>query len=303
MILCDEQAEFGGSLLGDASSEIDGHKGHTWVQRAIAELARNARVTLLPRTTAFGYFPHNLIGLNERLSEHLAAPREGLARERLWQVRAGRVILATGSIERPLVFPGNDRPGIMLAGAAQTYLNRYGVRVGKRAVIVTSNDTAYAAALDLHAAGVSIAAIADVRPEPAGYWPKLAREAGIEVLPGSNVQGTRGDARIAGVTLTAGAFECDVLLMSGGFTPSDAPLLTIKRQACLERDAAGVCSGAVRGERTLGGRLPRHLRARRSARRWLCGRRACGIARRESHCAAGELPALSGRPARGGRAG
>jgi sarcosine oxidase subunit alpha len=220
VILCDEQAEFGGSLLGDASSEIDGHKGHTWVQRAIAELARNARVTLLARTTAFGYFPHNLIGLNERLSEHLAAPREGLARERLWQVRAGRVILATGSIERPLVFPGNDRPGIMLAGAAQTYLNRYGVRVGKRAVIVTSNDTAYAAALDLHAAGVSIAAIADVRPEPAGYWPKLAREAGIEVLPGSNVQGTRGDARIAGVTLTAGAFECDVLLMSGGFTPS-----------------------------------------------------------------------------------
>lgn len=220
VILCDEQAGFGGSLLGSAGTEIDGHQGQAWVQRAVAELSRNARVTLLPRTTAFGYFPHNLIGLNERLGEHLAAPREGLARERLWQVRAGRVVLATGSIERPLVFPGNDRPGIMLAGAAQTYLNRYGVRVGKRALIVTSNDTAYAAALDLHAAGVSIAAIADLRRDPAGYWPKVAREAGIEVLPQSNVLATRGDARIAGVTLASGAYACDTLLMSGGFTPS-----------------------------------------------------------------------------------
>jgi sarcosine oxidase, subunit alpha len=220
VILCDEQAEFGGSLLGCARAEIDGRSGHAWVQRSIAELGRNARVMLLPRTTAFGYFPHNLIGLNERLSEHLAVPREGLARERLWQVRAGRVVLATGSIERPLVFPGNDRPGIMLAGAAQTYLNRYGVRVGKRALVVTSNDTAYAAALDLHAAGVSIAAIADIRPDPAGYWPKAVREAGIEVLPASNVRGTRGDARITGVTLASGAYACDALLISGGFTPS-----------------------------------------------------------------------------------
>jgi sarcosine oxidase, subunit alpha len=220
VMLCDEQSEFGGSLLGSASVELDGHQGPEWVARAIAELARNERVTLLPRTTAFGYFPHNLIGLNERLSEHLSAPREGLARERLWQVRAGRVILATGSIERPLVFAGNDRPGIMLAGAAQTYLNRYGVRVGKRVAVLTSNDTAYAAALDLHAAGVSIAAIADIRSNPEGYWPKAAREAGIKVVPSANVLGTRGDARISGVTFASGAIECDALLMSGGFTPS-----------------------------------------------------------------------------------
>ena len=79
-------------------------------------------MTLLTRTTAFGYFPHNLIGLNQRLSDHLAAPLPGQLRERLWQVRAATVVLATGAIERPLVFPGNDRPGILLAGAAQTYL-------------------------------------------------------------------------------------------------------------------------------------------------------------------------------------
>ena len=220
VILCDEQAELGGSLLGCARAEIDGRKGPDWVRDVSAELARNERVTLLPRTTAFGYFPHNLIGLNERLSDHLAAPHEGLARERLWQVRARRVVLATGSIERPLVFPGNDRPGIMLAGAAQTYLNRYGVRVGKRAVIVTSNDAAYSAALDLHAAGVSIAAIADIRRDPAGHWPQAARAAGIELLSGSNVLGTRGNARVAGISLVSGAYACDTVLMSGGFTPS-----------------------------------------------------------------------------------
>ena len=85
-----------------------------WVQQSVATLAQNPRVTLLARTTAFGYFPHNLIGLNQRLTDHLANPPPDAARERLWQVRARSVVLATGAIERPLIFPGNDRPGIML---------------------------------------------------------------------------------------------------------------------------------------------------------------------------------------------
>ena len=95
----------------------------------------------------------------ERLTEHLQQPAVGQPRERLWQVRAAAVVIAAGAIERPLVFPGNDRPGILLAGAGQTYLNRYGVRVGSRAVIVTAADGAYQTALDLHAAGVTIAAM------------------------------------------------------------------------------------------------------------------------------------------------
>ncbi|MFI4891193.1 MAG: sarcosine oxidase subunit alpha family protein [Steroidobacterales bacterium] len=220
VILCDEQPAFGGSLLADNRAEIDGRSAQDWVRQAMLELGRNERVTLLPRTTAFGYFPHNLIGLNERLSDHLAMPRDGQARERLWQVRAGRVVLATGAIERPLVFPGNDRPGIMLAGAAQTYLNRYGVRVGSRVLVVTCNDTAYRTALDLHAVGVSIAAIADLRASPGGPWHQAAIDAGITVLPGANVHGTRGRTRISGIRLSAGRFGCDALLMSGGFTPS-----------------------------------------------------------------------------------
>jgi sarcosine oxidase subunit alpha len=186
-------------------------------------------VQLLPRTTAFGYFPHNLIGLNERLTDHLANPHAERARERLWQVRAREVVLATGAIEQPLVFPGNDRPGIMLAGAVRTYLHRYGVRAGSRAVVVTSSDAAYQAAHDLKAAGVAVAAIADLRDFVAGGLPEAASRAGIEILTRAVVQGTRGDRRVSGIDIAATdeqhrthqrTLRCDLVLMSGGFTPS-----------------------------------------------------------------------------------
>ena len=229
VMLCDETAEFGGSLLTDTAARIDGLEPAPWVRESVATLAGNPRVTLLNRTTAFGYFPHNLIGLNQRLSDHLPSPAPGQCRERLWQVRAGAVVLATGAIERPLVFPGNDRPGILLAGAAQTYLNRYGVHVGSRIVVVTSGDDAYQAALDLHAAGAIIAAIADLRTEIVGALPDAARHAGIEIFLGSTVLGTDGDLRVNAITLgsldrgTVRARQrvpCDTVLMSGGFTPS-----------------------------------------------------------------------------------
>ncbi len=266
VMLCDEQAEFGGSLLGDSAARIDGDSALAWVARSLAALEHNPRVTLLTRTTAFGYFPHNLIGLHERLTDHLRQPPQGQPRERLWQVRARAVVLATGAIERPLVFPGNDRPGILLAGAGQTYLNRYGVRVGSRAVIVTAADGAYQAALDLSAAGVIVAAIADIRAAAAGALPDAARRAGIEVIPASTVLGTDGDLRVNrialgsienGVVHAARRFNCDVVLMSGGFTPSvhlfsqsrgklewsDALKAFIPGQSAENERSAGACRG------------------------------------------------------------
>jgi sarcosine oxidase, subunit alpha len=248
VMLCDEQAEFGGSLLGDNDTRIDEESALAWLERSLASLRQNPRVTLLARTTAFGYFPHNLIGLNERLSDHLPQPTQAQPRERLWQVRARAVVLATGAIERPLVFPGNDRPGILLAGAGQTYLNRYGVRVGNRAVIVTATDSAYQAALDLHAAGVIVAAVADVRPAPTGALPEAARHAGIEVIPSSTVLSTDGDLRVSRISLgrvengtvrAAQRFNCDVVLMSGGFTPSVH--LFSQSRGKLEWNAAQAC--------------------------------------------------------------
>jgi sarcosine oxidase, subunit alpha len=233
VILCDEQNELGGSLLADAPSAglvVEGRPAARWLAETVAALASNARVTLLTRTTAFGYFPHNLLGLNERLTDHLAAPHPDIPRERQWQVRAREVVLAAGAIERPLVFPGNDRPGIMLAGAARTWLNRYGVLPGTRAVVVTACDEAYAAALELEEAGVFVAAIAELRTGVDDEWAAKARAAGIPVLSRATVLGTTGRRRVSsirlaqldgeGEPLAAEVQPCDLVLMSGGFTPS-----------------------------------------------------------------------------------
>ncbi len=232
VILCDEQAEFGGSLLADPGANIGAARAGDWLATKLAALAQNPRVTLLRRTTAFGYFPHNNIGLLERITDHLASLPANSPRERLWQVRAREVVLATGGIERPLLFPGNDRPGVMLASAARTFLHRYGVRVGSRAVVLAGCDAAYQAAVDLSAAGVVIAVIADVREagHVVGPAEAAAREAGLPIEPSATVLGTRGSLRVAGVSLgrvaddgrvsAAASYACDVVLMSGGYTPS-----------------------------------------------------------------------------------
>ncbi len=234
VILCDEQAELGGSLLAETEATIDGMAAQAWLAEALARLAREPRVRVLPRTTGFGYFAHNFVGLAERLTDHLAEPDPQAPRERLWQVRAREVVLATGALERPLVFPENDRPGIMLADAARTYLRRYGVKPGSRAVVATAHDGAYRAALDLHRAGVAVAAVADLRPDPEGPLVEAARAAGIAIRPATAIAGTKGRLRVRSARLVrigaegeagggASAGEtvgCDLLLMSGGFTPS-----------------------------------------------------------------------------------
>lgn len=220
VILCDEQPEFGGSLLAEPDVTIDGWAAPDWVREVVATLAD--KVTLMPRTTAFGWYPGNLIGLAERLTDHLAQPDPRTPRERLWQVRAGRVILATGAIERPLVFPGNDRPGVMLAGAARTYLNRYGVRVGSRVVIATTDDSAYRAAADMHRHGVTIAAVVDQRAAPDNPLVEAVRALGIPVHVGAAIGGTDGRRRVRAVRLANSrtVIPCDAILMSGGWTPS-----------------------------------------------------------------------------------
>ncbi len=167
-----------------------------------APFAATERVTLLSRTTAFGCYPYNMVGLAERLSDHRASPNPAHARERLWQVRAKEIVLATGALERPLVFPGNDRPGIMLSGAALTYLQRYAVLPGRRIAIVTSHDAAYRTADALREAGAEIAAVIDVRK-------------------GATITATGGRARVAWIRLGSGdVISCDTVLMCGGFTPS-----------------------------------------------------------------------------------
>ena len=229
VILVDEQQEMGGSLLA-SNTEIDGMPASAWVESTLAELAEMPEVRLLPRSTAFGYYDHNFVTVLERVTDHLG-PVDGLApRQRIWRIRAGQVVLATGAVERPLVFPNNDRPGVMLASAVSTYLGRYGVVPGSRAVVFTNNDSAYRSALDLASADVEVRAIVDLRPDPS---PSLAAEAarrGIEVLPGhtvTDVDGGRGLETVGamrhdGASSFGGVkwMECDLLAMSGGWNPA-----------------------------------------------------------------------------------
>ncbi|RWC95145.1 MAG: sarcosine oxidase subunit alpha, partial [Mesorhizobium sp.] len=183
-------------------------------------------VRLLTRTTAFGYYAQNFVGLVERVSDHLQNPGRELARERLWQVRASRVVLATGAIERHMVFADNDRPGVMLASAARTYLNHYGIAVGRNVGVYTANDSAYAAAIDLKKAGVNIAAIVDLRDNPTGPVIDEARGLGIEINFGRAVVRAGGKLRVSSMTVQPknGGGErtipVDAILMSAGWTPS-----------------------------------------------------------------------------------
>ncbi|WAJ30279.1 sarcosine oxidase subunit alpha family protein [Antarcticirhabdus aurantiaca] len=228
VVICDENERFGGWLRVESDTAlVDGKPGMRWVDATVARLVSMPNVRLLPRTQAFGYYAQNMVALGEKLTEHEATPAADAPRERQWQVRAEKVVLACGAIERPLVFPDNDRPGVMLASAGRQYLNEYGVAVGRRVCVFTAHDAAYFAALDLKAAGVDVPAIIDLREEPETAPIREARAAGIEVLTGYGVKAVRGGKRVRGIVLeelrTGGdnrGIECDALLMSGGFTPS-----------------------------------------------------------------------------------
>lgn len=229
VILVDEQPEIGGMLLSDLSSRIDDQLSRSWLASVAKTLCERENVSILTRTTAFGYYHQNFLGLVERLSDHLVSPHPALPRERLWRVRARQVVLTTGAIERPLVFAGNDRPGVMLAGAARTYLNRYGVKVGNRPVVVTSHDSAYLSAFDMATAGIGVRAIIDLRKEVSPTLLDRADQLGIEVLPGHTLTQATGRLRVCSLlvarvesTGSVGAarkIECDALLMCGGWTP------------------------------------------------------------------------------------
>jgi sarcosine oxidase subunit alpha len=259
-VLCDENPALGGSLLAEAEAEIDGKNALTWVEDAVAALRSAPNVRLMTRTQAFGYYAQNFVGLNERLAEADLIADPDLPRERLWQMRAREVVLATGAIERPLVFPDNDRPAVMLADSARRYGRQYGAKVGDRVVVATSHDSAYCAGLDLKKAGVGVELIADLRPEAKGPFADSARAAGIEIIAGAEIVGVDGRLRVNAFRIRHSGGDrtvaCDALLMSGGWTPSvhlfsqsrgklafDEALQLFKPGASAQRErSAGACN-------------------------------------------------------------
>ena len=230
VIIADEQSEFGGLTLA-SRAQIDGLDASQWIENAVTELQGMAEVTLLPRSTVFGYHDYNFLTINQRLSDHLPLAERPASREKLWQVRARQVVLATGAAERPLIFANNDRPGVMLASAVSTYANRYAVKPGSRAVIFTNNDSAYQTALDLKAADVEVVAVVDARTGSASEMADTVRSAGIDVINGSVVVDTAGRKRLRSVQVmrlsadgssvsgNARSLGCDLLALAGGWSP------------------------------------------------------------------------------------
>jgi sarcosine oxidase subunit alpha len=288
VILADERAEPGGSLH-DTAATLDGAPAAEWAGRVAGELAGLPEVRLLPRTTVAGYYDQNYLIAVERRTSHLGAAAPGqAARERVWRIRAGQVVLATGAHERPIAFAGNDLPGVMLAGAARSYVNRYAVRPGHRALVFTTDDSGYPAALDLLAGGVGVAAVVEARHQPPAGWAARCAAAGVPVLAGHAVIAADGPGRLATVDLAPLAgddvdlagrtrLEADLLAVCGGWNPavhlfsqSGGTLRYDETTGAFVPDTARQAqqlAGAVTGRVTLAGCLADGVRAGQAAAR------------------------------------
>jgi sarcosine oxidase subunit alpha len=236
VVVVDSDCQLGGRAYWDGSS-IEDEPAHAWLDRAASKLTA-ADALLLPRTTAVGIYDDRVAVLVERTLETSAdgaSPRAPgaarLPRERYWIVRARRIVLATGTIEQPLIFENNDRPGIMLAEGARQYLRRFGVAIGSRVLIATNNDSAYALAAELKQAGVTVLGVADSRRRVSSDLSNAMQTLRVEIFSGCLPVGTQGFSHLKRVTLgrlsadgssvePVETYDCDALAVSGGFTPA-----------------------------------------------------------------------------------
>lgn len=221
VILVEQDFELGGDLLNQADPAAVTRRTNL-----IAAL-KNAGVRIMTRTTAFGLYDHGTAGLLERVSEHLSDRADYLPRQRFWTVRAGATILATGALERTVCFANNDRPGVMTAAAARSYLNRYGVLAGRNVVLTANNDSAHATAAELAEAGASVTLV-DLREQISSLSVARLKSAGVDVRTGLAPLKALGRKSVSGVQLAratgtdwaaAETVPCDLLLVSGGWSP------------------------------------------------------------------------------------
>ncbi|RJE80527.1 sarcosine oxidase subunit alpha family protein [Paracoccus sp. JM45] len=219
VLVLEQTAHWGGRTPNDH----DG--GQMAIDALLADLRARDNVTMRRNTMATGLYDHGYLIAREALADH--DPNQGIPRQRLWRIRTGQVITATGALERPLSFACNDVPGVMLASSVRDFIADFGVAPGQRIVVVTNNDDAYRTALTAVAAGLDVPAIIDARPQAIGDLPDAARRAGITVLTGSGIAKVKGSRNVEGVVICdqsgdgtpTQTIECDVVAMSGGWSP------------------------------------------------------------------------------------
>ena len=229
VILAEDKPRFGGSLLTDEVT-IGNKKGKDWADETISQLKSMPNVIVKNRSQVFGYYDHNMMVMFERTRDHIENPTEFTPRQRLWYIRAKEVIVSTGSIERPLVFGNNDRPGIILASAAKEYMKVYGVLVGKKPIIFTNNDSAYDTAIEFKKNGVD-PLVVDVRANSKSSIVKEAKNLNINIKFSHGIANSKGYLRVNSATIgklnsNKSDYEslenvlCDCICVSGNWTPT-----------------------------------------------------------------------------------
>ncbi|RWO43923.1 MAG: sarcosine oxidase subunit alpha [Mesorhizobium sp.] len=224
VILCEEDFVPGGRLLSDGGT-IDGVPATEWLSKTLTELADMPDVRIMTRTALFGVYDGGTYGAIERVNDHLPSPPQHQVRQRLWRIVAKRCVVAAGAIERPIVFAGNDTPGVMMASAMRTYVARYAATPAKRLALFTNNEDGWRTVETALGAGLQIAAVIDARSEVSPAHRSLASKGGFPVLHGSvsGVDGGKDGVRKIAVSLTGGAraeVEADGLAVSGGWNPA-----------------------------------------------------------------------------------
>ena len=229
VILAEDKPRFGGNLLTDDVT-IGNKKGKDWVDEVILQLKSMPNVIVKKRSQVFGYYDHNMMVMFEKTRDHLEKPKKFTPRQKLWYIRAKEVVISTGSIERPLVFCNNDRPGILLSSAAKEYIKVYGVLVGKKPLIFTNNDSAYDTAIEFKKNGVN-PLIIDIRKNPDSAVVQEAKNLNIEIKFFHGIANTKGYKRIKSATIgklntDKTGYEnleevyCDCICVSGNWTPT-----------------------------------------------------------------------------------
>ncbi len=232
ILLVDENSFIGGSLLCEDDIKINSYKGKEWAEKTAQSLMKMPNVTVLNRSTVFGYHDHNYITILQKNIDYTRTEFLKSPRQRLWKVRAKKVILAQGLIERPLTLSGNDKPGVMMSSAVRGYINKYNVLPGNEVVICTNNDDAYRTALSLNHAGATVKYVVDLRPENNRKIVKLVKDSGIKILFKHAVVSVNGFQEVKNIEIAPISDDgneiikkpikvnVNLLALSGGWTPS-----------------------------------------------------------------------------------